>query len=860
MNKEAPNWPFRVLHWFCDPEIVDDVEGDLRERYQRKYTHRKFADGLLVRDVLLLFRPGIIKTLEGTQKLNYYGMIKNYFKITWRSLLRQKLYSAINIGGLAIGIATFIQMFLYVEHERSFDHFFPHGDQIYSIYQQQPGNESMGTDLYAVTPAGLTPVLLSDYPETQAATTLDQYNTLIGAGEAHYLEDVLFADEYYFEVFGHHFLQGHPKSALADGKGAVITTSFAQKVFGKTDVLGEKITFWDDKEAYVTGIIEDLPENSSLQFSLILSLQASEYYREERVKQEWNGNNYYTFVTLKRQTDLKAFERKLPAILEKHWRANGEPGIYMLSPMTDFHLRNQINEDIGLKGNAQQLTMFSIIAIIVLTLACVNYMNLAIARSVNRAKEVGLRKAIGARKQQLIAQFLCESVIMSGLALILAMIMLHFITPVFGRMVERSLDITMIYELGLIPWMLLLVVGIGVVSGSYPALFMSSLQPILVLKGKSDSRGYGRNIQKTLIITQYAISTIMITMSAIVYLQMEFIRHKDLGFQKEQVLTVQMRSSNTRNQVDLLRNQFMTNPLTAQVSFSSSLPTQVQSSTFLNNDRTGGNIYRLNVDEQFLQVYGLVLLAGRFLSDEIDTEEKSNFVINETAVKALGFTVDNAVGQTFVNEGGETKNIVGVVKDFHMHSMHIPVAPLMISVRPYRRFASFKVNPANIKETLSIIEKTFQQYSTYPFQYQFIDDHFNQLYKHDNRQGQIFGFFTTLAILIACLGLFGLAAFTAAQKTKEIGLRKVLGASVQDIILLFSKSFIFLVMISFLLSLPFSWYLASNWLQGFAYRVEIGWWVYLMGGAMALILAFLTISSQSVKVSMINPVESLRDE
>lgn len=860
MNKEVPQFPFRLLRWFCDPDMLEGIEGDLLERYEKRYVHQKHPHWRLVRDVFLLFRPGIIKSFEGYGQLNQYGMLRNYFKITWRSLLRQKLYTGINIGGLAVGIASFLLILLYIQHERSYDTFYPNADNIYNIYQKQIGNFSLGTDYYAVTPAALTPTLLDKFPEVTSATSLDYYQTLIEAGKSRYSENTLFADEYYFEVFEHTFIKGNAEYALENEKGAVVTESFALKVFGTTDVLNESIRFWDDKEAYITGVIKDQPKNASLQFSCILSLQANSYFMEKRFTQEWNNNSYYTFFTLNEQVSPKQFEQKLPAMLQEYWTSEAEPGNYLVDSLKDFHLRTRVNDDIGIKGNPDQLAMFSIIAVLVLVLACVNYMNLAIARSVKRAKEVGLRKAIGAGKRQLILQFLCESTLLSSLSLVLAMFFLQGIAPLFGRLVERPLNLGMVYELNLIPWVLLLVMVIGIISGSYPALFMSSLKPILVLKGKVNLQGKGSNLQRTLIILQYAVSIVMITISFVVYQQMKFIQDKELGFNKDQVLTVEIKSAKTRRQIPAIIDRLTANAYTAQVSFSSSLPTDIQSSTFLKNDRTGGNIYRINVDENFLSIYDLELLAGRFISDEIDTEEKHNFVLNETAAKALGFTSQSAIGQQFVNEGGETKNIIGVVKDFHMHSMHIPVAPLMITARSYRRYMSVKVNPANLEETLKIIEQTFTEFSPYPFNYQFIDDRFNQLYQRDTRQAEIFGFFTVLAILLACLGLFGMAAFTASQRTKEIGLRKVLGASIQDIVFLFSKSFMYLILAAFLIAIPVSWHLANQWLDGFAYRVSVDWYSYLLGGAAATLLAFLTLSSHSVKVSLINPVESLKDE
>ena len=861
MNKPRPSsLATRLFKWYCNPHLQEPILGDLEEQFDQDYSlyGQAKAQRRFIWNVIGFCRPGIIRKLEGTRKLNYYGMFKNYFRITWRSLFRQKLYSSINIGGLAIGISSFLLISIYVQHEKSFDSFYPNSENIYRVYQRQHGNIALGTDLFAVTPAALAPTLMKDYPEVDYATTVKRYNTLLLAKNEPFVEDVLFGDEQLFNVFQHEFITGDPATALATKTGAVLTESMAKRMFGYENPLGQKILFWNGKEASVTGVIKDLPSNSSLSFSCILSLQASSYYQRQRPKQKWNGNSYHTFFILKEGSNPRTFETKIQEVLEKYW-AGKRKNTYFVSKMTDFHLRNDINSDFGIKGNPKQLALFSLVAILVLVLACFNYMNLAIARSVKRAKEVGLRKAVGAEKQQIIFQFLGESIFLSLLSLLLGLALLWAFTPIFSELVDRQLSIEMIYHLNLIPIMFVLVIMIGIVAGSYPALYMSTLDPAVVFKGKVTGKSRGAHLQKGLIVLQYAVSIAMITVSLVIYLQMGFISEKDLGFQKDQILTMEMRSPEMRENVDVLREIFFANPTTSEVSFSTDLPTDIRSSTYLKNDRTGGNIYRLFADEKFAEVYELELLAGRFIDDNIDTEEKRNFVLNETAANALGYTAESAVGQVFVNED-EPKTIVGVVKDFHMHSMHIPIAPLMIGVREYRYFISMKVNPKNIPQTIEFLDQTLSEYSSYPFEATFVDDHFNDLYKDDLRQGEIFGFFTVLAILIACLGLFGLAAFMINQRTKEMGIRKVLGATMKDIVVSFSHNFMSLVSIGFLVAIPAAWYLSSNWLESFAYRIKVEWWIYVLGGFGALLLAFLTISSQSIKASLVNPVESLRDE
>lgn len=831
---------------------------ELYEERVKEMGKRK-ADRKFRLDVLQLFRPGIIKPADGTYRITNYGMIKNYFKVTIRNLFRQKLYSTINIGGLSIGIASFLLIFIYVQYEKSFDTFYPNADNIYNIYQQQPGNHSRGTDFYAGTPAALASTLLAEYPEVKQATTIDSYSTLIEVNGDHHYESIVLGDERFFEVFEHSFIRGNPKTALNSPEGAVLTASFAKKVFNDADPMGREIKFWAGS-AFVTGVIKDPPGNSSLQFSAILNLQASKYYRSERAKDKWTGNSYYTFLTFEDQADPVAFEAKMKGLLEKHWSHTGILNQYFVQPISEYHLRANINEDAGIKGNASQLKLFSVIAILILTLATINYMNLAVARSINRAKEVGLRKAIGARKTQLVFQFLTESVFLSVLALLVAFGMVRLLLPVFGKLVERQMHLGLLEQLNLIPILFLMVLLLGIVSGSYPALFMSSLRPVHVLKGKLGKQKSGGKLQKFLIVGQYSISIIMLICTLIAYQQMRYISEKDLGLTKDKMVIVRVRGVEMYDNIEVIKQRYLSFANVQSVSSVSSIPTDVQSSTFLHADRTGGNIYRLYTDHNFLKVFDVELLAGSYLDSDAPLDEEKDFVLNETAAKVLGWTPQSAIGQEYINEGGDRKNIIGVVADFHMHSMHLPIGPLIIGKREELRYISVKVGSGNIAETLGRLEEAAEEFSDYPFDYQFMDDHFNQIYKEDQRQGQLLGFFTLLAMLIAGLGLFGLAAFEAVQNQKEVGIRKVLGASIQNIVWIFGKKFLSLVTIGFLLAIPVSWYLIEGWLQNFAYRITPSWWVFGLAGAFAILIAFLTISSQSIKAALINPVDSLKNE
>ncbi|MEM9327747.1 MAG: ABC transporter permease [Bacteroidota bacterium] len=858
-----PRWPLRLLRRALNPNYLEELEGDLEERfYENLGKHGpKKARRRHIWGVIKLLRPALLRNLSGDVRLNQYGMLRNYFKVTWRNLAKQKLYASINIGGLALGLTCFLLVFLYVQHELSFDQFYRNSDEIYRVFIKQPTNYSQGTDRYASTPAALPSVLMAEYPKVKFATSVAAPSLLLEVNESEsYLEKALMADENYFRVFEHEFIQGNPESALSTTDGIVLTESLAAKLFGEEDPMGKRITF-SRYEAYVTGVIKDLPTTSSLSYSCLINIRLSAYYREEVVKDQWNGNSYRTFLSLEKGTDVRAFEEQIQQVVADRWLPQDQiPTEYLVSPLSDLHLQLDVNEDFALKGNPTQLVLFSVISILVLVLACVNYMNLAIARSIARAKEVGMRKVLGASKGQLTTQFLLESVTFAMIALVIALIAVPLLLPVLGHLMDRTIHLQMEEHWYLLPILVGVVLTVGLLSGSHPAFFMSSLPPIKAIFGKLGNRLTGQKLQRILIACQYAISMIMAICSLVIYYQFQFIGSKELGFNRDQILTFPVRGKAIREKIDVLKNDWKSHPNILGVTTSNELPTDVGSSTFLRDDQTGGQIYRLRTDYNFLEVFEMELVAGRNFSPQYAQDKEKNYIINETAAKALGWTAEEAIGRQFTNEGGETKTVVGVVRDFHMQSMHQPIAPLMIQVRGDLNHISIKIRPENIGETISYLQETIEQISSYPLEYRFLDDHFNSLYQFERQQGELIGIFTLLAIVIACLGLFGLAAFNVRQRMKEIGIRKVLGASIESIVVTFSKSFMILVLFGFFVAVPVGWYLVSLWLDDFAYRIEVEWWMFVAAGLGATIIALLTISSQSIKASLVNPVECLRDE
>jgi putative ABC transport system permease protein len=866
-----PKFAQRFLTWFLRDDLAEEVQGDLEEQFYASLKNSSISRAKIKYwyQVLNYLRPFAVTKASQTFLPNY-AMFRNYFKISIRNLFKQKLYAAINIGGLAVGLTCFILIFLFVQHELSYDRCYENADRIYRInYQYQPDELHYypGMEYSASTPANMGSTLIQEFPEVVAATAIDKQTALIGFDEEdHYLEEGFLVDPHFLEVFNYDFIAGNPTTALDEPKSIVLTESLASRIFGSTDALGKTVIYQNgnffgakaveqDKHPYtVTAVIKDPPENISFQFTFIASILSKKSYNEAINRSTWGGKSLFTFIVLSDESDPQNIEEKLAGALEKYTEEDQK---YALQPLNEIYLQSNVKDDLGLQGSPKYIYLFSAIALIVLLLACANYMNLAIARSVNRAKEVGLRKVIGAMRRQLIFQFLGESILITFLALILALGMTLLVLPIFSNVIERSLTLSFSENKILLPGLFILVLVVGLISGSYPALYMSSLRPFLVLKGKIENRAKGINLQKSLLVLQYAVSIILVIGSIVIYRQLQFIQNKELGYEKDHIITIASRDNNVQDKFDIIRDELLQNPQIIAVTKSGQLPTNIRGYYPLReiNDSTKDAtlMYRSLVYYDFLEVFGIQLIAGRDFSREIRSDMSNVCMINETAAKALGWTPEEAIGE----EIGAFP-VIGIVKDFHMHSMHEPIQPLIL-ILEYRRGTniSLKVRPEQISETIVFIEKTFKKYSPYPLEYSFLDDRFDELYKSEMKLGGIFGFFTVLSILIASLGIFGMAAFSTGQRTKEIGIRKVLGATFRSIMLLLSKDYLMLVVMAFFIVLPFAWYIIDQWLQDFAYKINIEWWIFALAGILTLLIAYLAIGYQSIKAAFINPVDSL---
>ncbi|HLG40372.1 MAG TPA: ABC transporter permease [Chitinophagaceae bacterium] len=795
-------------------------------------------------------------------------MIKNYLKIAWRNVLHEKGYAFINVFGLAVGLTCFILILLFVQHELSYDRFYENPDRIYRVVKRHPGTNFHGLDSWAVTPPQLPAAFIDEFPEVSAATSIVNQNALLSLDEQHYWEKGLWADANFFRVFSFPVLQGNPETALAEPNTIVLTSSLANKIFGKKNPVGATLLYEKDNFYTVTGVIPDVPENSSIKYAFITSIRSQTYYTQSLKDNNWSSS-WHTFFKLAEDTDHAQLQSKMPAFVEKHVPdAGDDPNTrvqYIIQPLSDVHLRSQFNFDIAFTGDIKYVYLFSTIGFLILLLACVNYTNLAVARSIKRTREVGLRKVIGANRRQLIWQFLAESVLMAFLAFALALVTVKLLLPFFSQMMERPIQMDYQGDGLLLPALLVLVVLVGLLSGSYPAFFMASLRPMQALTGKQDNRTERFHLQRLLMVGQYAVSIVLVAGSFVIYKQMQFVQQKELGFDREYVVTVPVRDETLRKNYEVIRNEWLQDHRVLAVTSSSALPTYVPSNNGISGLQGSNATDRLDVymtysDYDFLEVFGMKLAAGRTFSRQISSDLLGAAVINEATVRALGWTPEEALGKTFVHNDGE-RTIVGVVKDFHMHSMHMPIEPLVIRLEPTRMgYISAKVRPGNLSGTIASLEHSLKQFTPYPFEYQFLDEHFDQLYKTELRLSETFGFFTILALLIASLGLFGLAAYAAETRTKEIGIRKVLGASAAHIVSLLSKDFLKLVIIGFVIAVPIAWYAMNRWLEDFVYRIIVEWWVFALAGLLTVTIALLAVSFQSVKAALTNPVDSLRSE
>lgn len=795
-------------------------------------------------------------------------MLLNYFKISFRNLLKKKAYSFINIAGLAVGIACCITILLYVQFEFSYDTFHEHSDRIYRVQRSHSG--SGGPREYrAPVNYALAPILKENFPQAEQVVRLAKMEEKVTVENAVFMEPRFFyADPSVFEVFSIKTLIGNPETALSQPMSMVLTKRTAQKYFGTQNPVGEFITVDDEKVFTVTGVVEELPDNSHFHFDFLASLESTRNWLPDVMYEQWGNLWNYTYLLMEEGAEVEEFQRQLnptiakfsPPALEQF-----EAKFYLL-PMEDIHLYSQTPSEIEAGGNALFVYVFMAVAVLVLAIACFNFINLTTARSSWRAREVGMRKVLGAHRGNLIRQFIGESLLVAFFGLLLAILLVELALPYLNEFLDKNLILNLFEEPSIMVSMFLILLTVGLLAGSYPAFVLSSFSTSKVLKGRispGDQAG-GDTLRNGLVIFQFTISTVLIVGTIVVYSQLQFIKNRNLGFDKEQIAIIKInQSSKINQQLDLVKQRFERHSNVLGVSASSdAIPTALNSWRVYVSGRPADSYELLNVlavDDEFFEVLDIPFVSGRSFSIERGTDQAEAVILNEKAVEHFRFS--NPLNESLVFYE-QAYSIIGVAKNFHYNSLHDDIEPVAFVFYPdWFDNLYVKVAPEDISATISSLEQDWNAaFPSWPFEFHFLDDAFNQQYRAEEKLGQLIGVFSVLAIFVACLGLFGLASFTTEQRFKEIGIRKVLGASISSILGLLSIRYLYLMLISFAVAVPVSYFAMNSWLQGFSYKVAISPTVFLVAVLIIATIALLTVSYQAIKAARMNPIDSLRSE
>lgn len=799
-------------------------------------------------------------------------MIRNYFKIAVRNLLKYRGFTAINISGLSIGFACCLLIGVYINDELSYDQFHEKSDKIYRLTREFLSPDgSTSLHLSRLAPP-FVPLLKTDFPEMEIMTRFVQFG-----GPMRY-EDKLFnepnvgwADNDIFKVFSFEFIAGNPETALVEPGSMVVTEEIAKKYFGTTDALGKLIKFNNQASLKITGVIKELPQNSHFELEMIgdFFLVEQFYGGRENMMQAWGSNNFSTYFVLKEGALISEIERRLPRFLTKHLGEDARDwNALHVQKMTDIHLYSQLDDELGANSDIKYVYIFSAIALLILVIAVINYMNLATAKSANRAKEVGMRKVLGAAKHNLVTQFMVESILLVLLAMGIALIGVQMGLPYLRAFTEKMLVFTQTQAVYGISVVFAFAIIIGILSGSYPAFYLSSYEALSVLKGKLTAGIKSSGIRRGLVIVQFTISAILIICTGVVFQQLSYIQDKKLGYQTDHILTINL-ASEMDSKLEVFKQDLVNHPSIISSAASSRVPTiQLLDSQGARAEVDGQTvrpevvIKYLEADYDFLDTYSMEVVAGRNFSRDFISDDTAAFILNESASKMIGWeTHESAIGKTFTY-GGEPGKVIGIVKDIHFESLQNAISPVVMYIpRNSPNWLSVNVKHEQLEETVAYIESTWGRHApNSPIQYRFLDERFQKLYASEGQRSNLFTGFSFLAIFLACLGLFGLASFTVSQRAKEISIRKVLGASVKGIVVLLSREFLALVSISILVAFPIAYFFMSDWLENYAYRMNMNFVPFLMAGVIAVFIAFATISLQTFKAATNNPVDALKDE
>lgn len=895
-RSEPPRFILRLLKSFCKPDYHSDIEGDLLELYDVRETElgRARANFLLFKDVLFLFRPGIIRSVS-PQPITNNGMIKSYFTMGWRSLRKNKLYSTLNITGLTFGIVCFLLISLYVYDELTFDRYHNNTERIYRVVSTEK-NANNGTTVVAAAGYMLAQECANAIPEVEMTTRMQRAgrsNLVDPENPVNVQETVTIVDERFLQIFDFSMVEGDRRTALKEPNSIVITEDLAMRIFNRVDVVNKSLQFSHMQTPLkITAILKNHPRNSSFNFTSLMS--ESTFYNEDWFKEEtandWSSTSYTVYALLKAQADARSVAVKMNELI--HTNEEFEPGWELslsLQPLKDMHLHSEgiadggrnSNVDSIPQGNPLYVTIFSVTGIFVLLIAGINYTNLTTARASSRIKEIGVRKTIGAVRGNLIRQFLVESLITTAISFFVAVIIVALVLPLFNDFVNKQFSLFTAASIRFWAIAVTLIVLIGLLSGGYAALLLSRFNPVTLLKGLKIRSTRDFSVRKVLVVFQFAVSTVMIIGTIVLLMQVKFLSNSNLGFDKELMLVIDVNVARARSNFEWVKAEMAKVPAVQQVSVTSRVPGEWKTFRRVKAKQEGSAgepqiAYAIGADKDFLGTYDIKLLSGRNFVNENDS---SSILVNEAGAKMLGITsagdqvVDIPViaRNNFFTPLFEDPNesfkprVVGIVKDFHFQSLRDRIQPLIIAyndnpIQPIDYY-SVKISSHNIQGTLEKLKAIMlANDETEPFEYHFLDDQLALFYIEDQRSQTILSWVAMASVFIACLGLFGLATYSAEQRLKEIGMRKVLGANVMSLIALLSKDFVKLVFIACCVAFPIAWLGAGRWLEEYAYHIEVSWWIFALAGVIAMGIALLTVSYQAIRAALVSPVKILKTE
>ncbi len=798
-------------------------------------------------------------------------MLTNYLKIALRNLIRHKGYSFINIAGLAIGMAACLLIMLYVSDQLLYEQFHKNKDQIYRVVAEL--NFGGRIDKIAAIMGPLGPRLAEEYPEVVDAVRFSPAspgrNPVLSFGQDRYKEEnFFFVDPSVFDVFTFPLIKGDPKTALKDPFSLVITEDIGAKYFGSADPMGKVLTLDDRHDFTVTGVLQNIPRHTQLKGEFMASFSSLDEIRGQEIQHWMAFGTVYNYIRVAEGFSVAEFEAKLPEFVKKNIGEQFVSSLKLnLQPLSKIFLHSDLLMELSPSGNIGYVYLFSALAALILLIASINFMNLATARSTHRAKEVSMRKVLGAYRFQLVKQFLGESIVFSLIALIFALALFEFIKPEFSSFLGQEMSIDYGRNFLILPGLIGLAIIVGALAGAYPAFFLARFKTLKILKGASPVSAKSL-LRKSLVVFQFAISIVLLIGTMVIYKQLDYVKNENLGFDKEHVMVIPMENREISQQYAGLKNELLQNPGVVNVSGAFSIPASgpVRKITIKAegvSEEEPLPMQGVAADYDYLTTLGLEITAGRDFSKEFGTDASEAYILNQAAAKRLGW--DDPIGREFAmptgHQTGDLRSgqVIGVVKDFHMQSLRQKIEPLFIYIDPMMlsRLA-VRIGPGNISETVASIEQTWQKFApNTAFEFSFVDQNFAKLYRAEDKLGQLLTAFSLLAVFVACLGLFGLAAFSAEQRTKEIGIRKVLGASISGIVMLLSKEFVILILIANIFAFPLAWYAMDKWLQDFAYRISLGWGAFALAGFLAFAIALLTVSFQALKAAVANPVKAI---